>query len=132
MSIDSIGNFLTIIRNGLHVRKSFVVIPYSHLKEAVVQLLKDEGYIRDFSVQQEAGTVKLSIKILLKYVGGEPVIHEITRVSKPGRRLYERASALTPVIGGLGISVLSTSQGILTDVQARKKCVGGEVICHVW
>src|SRR5438552_14821690 len=103
MSVDSIGNFLTIIRNGLMSSKSFVIAPYSVMNTNIGTILKDEGFIRDSAiVEEEAG--KKFLKITLKYVNGESVIHEIRRVSTPGRRHYAGAANLKPVIGGLGIS----------------------------
>jgi|SRR5579862_5915250 len=133
MSIDVIGDFLTIIRNGVMVRRRSVTVPYSNLKNNIAQVLKDEGFIKDFEKVNVPGSDALaSLTIFLKYVDGESVIHEIKRVSKPSRRHYERMNNLTSVIGGLGISILSTSSGIMTDRQAQKLSVGGEVICHVW
>ena len=94
-------------------------------------MLKDEGFIRDFKVSEyEPG--KKHLTIYLKYVNGISSINEITRVSKPGRRYYERSRNITPVVGGLGVSILTTSSGVITDKQAKKLSVGGEVICHVW
>lgn len=131
MSIDVIGNFLTIIRNGLMVSKSFVVAPYSKIKFEIAQILKEEGFIENFLVENNEG-VKKSIKIILKYVDGESVIHEIERVSTPGRRFYVGAADIKPVIGGLGISILTTSSGIFSNNQAKIRGAGGEVICKVW
>lgn len=130
MSRDMIGDFLTIIRNGLKVNKRSVVLPSSILKVEIAKVLKDEGYIKDFKLSEE--DKKKTLTILLKYVDGESVIHEITSVSTPGRRQYENSKSITPVIGGLGISILTTSSGVITDRQAKKLGVGGEVICHVW
>ncbi len=130
MSIDTIGNFLTIIRNGVMVALPDVKAPYSNLKYQIASILKDEGYIWDFSIEGE-GAHK-SLKIVLKYVDGESTIHEITRVSKPGRRVYKGASSLDPVIGGLGIAIITTPRGVITNKKARQLCVGGEVICTVW
>lgn len=130
MSIDIIGNFLTVIRNGLMVSKRSISVPSSKLKEAIAKLLKEEGYIKDFKVTQDG--VKSLLTVALKYSSGEAAIHELTRISTPGRRHYESVNNVSPVIGGLGISVLTTSRGIMTDRQARKLGIGGEVICHVW
>lgn len=130
MSIDSIGDFLTIIRNGLMIGKRVVKAQSSGLKVSIATVLKAEGYIKDFEQVEEDG--KSFISIHLKYVNGEPAIHEITRVSKPSRRHYERSDKLKRVIGGLGVSIITTSSGVMTDQQARKLVVGGEVICHVW
>ena len=130
MSIDSIGNFCTVIRNGLRVGKRFVTVPSSQLKVNIATVLKDEGYIKDFKIEEE-DKVKKNLTIYIKYVNGESVIHKITRISKPSRR-YERFNQLTPVIGGLGISILTTSSGVITDQKAKTLGIGGEIICHVW
>lgn len=130
MSVDSIGDFLTIIRNALMVKKRTVTTPSSGLRMNIAQVLKAEGYIKDFQVNEQDG--KRSLTVHLKYVKGESVIHEITRISKPSRRHYERSKNLERVIGGLGISIVSTSAGVMTDAQARKQSVGGEVICRIW
>jgi small subunit ribosomal protein S8 len=131
MSIDVIGDFLTVIRNALMVYKRSIVVPCSNEKMGIAEVLKNEGYIRDYKkTEDEKG--KASLTVLLKYVDGESAINELKRVSRPGRRCYERAKNITPVVGGLGVSILSTSSGIMTDRQAKKLSVGGEVICHVW
>lgn len=130
MSIDVIGNFLTVVRNGLNVRKRTVTVPSSKLKEGIAGVLKQEGYLKDFNVSTENN--KSLLTMTLKYVKGESVIHEIGRISKPSCRRYEGYKTLKPVIGGLGISILSTSSGIVTDRQAKKMGVGGEVLCYVW
>lgn len=132
MSIDAVGNFLTIIRNGLMVSKPFVETPLSKLNVSIAQILKDQGFIRNFVVSEKAEGVSASIKIFLKYVDGESVIHEITRVSKPSRRKYVGAKNIKPVIGGLGISILSTNKGILSNKEAKASNVGGEEICRLW
>jgi len=131
MSIDSIGNFLTVIRNGILVSKPFVLMPYAKMRQAIAQILKDEGFIRDFAVvADDAG--KKQIKVLFKYVDGESVIHEITRISKPSRRSYAGTNEIKPVISGLGLSILTTSKGVVTHKKAQELGVGGEVICTVW
>lgn len=130
MSVDSIADFLTIIRNGVMVAKPSVIVPYSVLKYEIARILKEEGFIRDFAVMEEHG--KKSLKVHLKYVDGESVIHEIKRVSKPSRRVYKNIANLDRVIGGLGIAILSTSRGVITDKQARARHVGGELICEIW
>ena len=131
MSIDTMGDFLTAIRNALLVSKRTVSVPFSKMKMGVAQVLKDEGFIKDFK-KEDAERKRSMLTIYLKYVGGESVIHELKRISKPGRRHYENLKNLEPVIGGLGISILSTNAGIMTDKQAKKLSVGGEVLCHVW
>jgi len=130
MSIDTVGNFLTVIRNGLMVGKRSVTLQNSKFKQQIADVLKSEGYIKDYAVTRDGQ--KASLTVFLKYVDGEAVIHEITRVSKPGRRQYGRVNTVEPVIGGLGIAILSTSRGVMTDKQALKLRVGGEVVCHVW
>jgi len=137
MSLDVIGDFLTIIRNGLMRSKLSVIAPYSRIREAIAQILKEEGFIRDYVVLDDAPSRK-TLKILLKYVDGESVIHEIQRVSTPGRRRYVKITKargfrrLKPVIGGLGISILTTSSGVVSHKKAKKLGVGGEVVCTVW
>jgi len=131
MSIDSIGNFLTIIRNGILVSKPFVLAPYAKMRQAIAEILKDEGFIRDFVIITDE-TGKKTIKVLFKYVDGESVIHEITRISKPSRRFYTGSQAIKPVISGLGLSILTTNKGVISHKKAETLCVGGEVICTVW
>ena len=131
MSIDTIGNLLTIIRNGLMASKASVTVLSSKMNLALVQVLKDEGFIRDF-VQEVDEKGRSKINIVLKYVDGESVIHEITRISKPSLRKYTGHNTIRPVIGGLGISILTTNKGIMTNKKAKELGVGGEVICTVW
>ncbi len=130
MSVDTIGNFLTALRNGILVEKRSVAVPSSRLKVEIARVLKEEGYIKDYKTDQEGA--KTTLTVFLKYVNGESAIHEITRVSTPGRRHYENVRQLTPVVGGLGISVLTTSAGVVTDQQAKRLGVGGEILCHIW
>ena len=130
MSIDSIGDFLAIIRNGVLASKRSVVAPYSRLKQEIAQILKDEGFIREVTVAELDNKKRLSLA--LKYVDGESVIHEIDRVSTPGRRAYAAHNAIKPVIGKLGISIVTTNQGVMTSKGARSRGVGGEVLCTVW
>jgi len=131
MSIDSIGNFLTVIRNGIKVSKPFVVASYSQMHQAIAAILKDEGFIRDTTViTDESG--KKSLKIFLKYVDGESVIHEISRISKPSCRRYTAAKSIEPVISGLGLSILTTNKGVLSHKKAESLGIGGEVICTIW
>jgi small subunit ribosomal protein S8 len=133
MSIDSIGNFLTVVRNGIMASKPFVLAPCSKMNYEIARILKQEGFVADLEkIETEEKGQKL--KVVLKYVDGESAIHAIDRVSKPSRRVYTGVKNIKPVIGGLGISILSTNRGIITDKQAKsEKClVGGEVICTVW
>jgi len=131
MSVDTVGNFLTIIRNAIAMSKRSLVAPHSRMRLSIAEILKNEGFIRDYEVDA-SNEKKMQIKLFLKYVNGESVIHELTRVSRPGRRDYTKSKNIIPVIGGLGISILSTSAGVVTDKQARRLSVGGEVLCHVW
>lgn len=131
MSIDTIGNFLTIIRNGVLTSKRSVLSPYSKIKVELASLLKQEGFIKEFHVIDK-DPIKKQLQIDLKYVEGESVIHEITRESKPSRRQYTKIDQLKPIKGKLGISILSTNKGIMTDKRAKDLPVGGEVICSVW
>jgi len=128
--MDSIGDFLTIIRNGIAARKRTVTVASSKLKLSIAHLLKDEGFVKDYKLEQFENKPVLTIH--LKYVEGESVIHEITRKSKPGRRLYQRSNAIKPITGGFGVAVISTNSGLISDRRARELGVGGEVICEVW
>lgn len=130
MSKDVIANFLTIVRNGITRSKSYVTSDYSSFRYEIAKILKEEGYISDVLVVDQEDKKKL--KVVLKYVEGESVIHEITRISKPSRRIYKSVDNLKPVIGGLGVNILTTSKGIMTDKAAQKQRVGGELICTVW
>lgn len=130
MSIDAIGDFLTIVRNGIMASKLFVVAPYSKIKFEIATILKDEGFIKDVGVIEDGS--KKSLKIFLKYVNGESVIHELTRISTPGRRNYKGAAYIRPVIGGLGLSILTTSQGVVSHKQAKERGIGGEIVLTVW
>ena len=132
MSIDSIGDFLTIIRNGIMISKPFVLAPYSKMRWQMAQILKEEGFISDVQTVNEDSVVQKKIKVFLKYVGHESVIHEIKRVSKPGRRYYSGMASIEPVIGGLGLSVLSTNRGIISHKKAKELSVGGEIMFTVW
>jgi small subunit ribosomal protein S8 len=128
---DPLGDMLTRIRNGQSARKSVVSSPASRFRTNVLEVLKREGYIRNFSsVESEAGFKEL--KIELKYHEGQPVISEIKRVSRPGRRVYYGLRDLPRVYNGLGIAILSTPRGVLSDNEARTAKVGGEVLCHVF
>lgn len=132
MSIDILGNFLTTIRNGIARSKTSVNMPYSKLKHELASVLQEEGFITAVEVLHENDVVKKELKVFLKYVNNESVIHEITRVSKPSRRVYAGIGNIKPVIGGMGVSVLTTNKGLLTDKTAKKMRVGGEIICTVW
>jgi small subunit ribosomal protein S8 len=126
---DPISDMLTRIRNGQKARKVSVSMPASNAKIAVASVLKDEGYITDFETSGEGAARALSVE--LKYYEGTPVIEKVERVSKPGLRIYRGKNALPKVLGGLGIAIVSTSAGVMSDRQAREQGIGGEVICVV-
>ncbi|HHS99778.1 MAG TPA: 30S ribosomal protein S8 [Thiomicrospira sp.] len=126
---DPIADMLTRIRNGQMAGHANVVMPSSKLKAAVAKVLTDEGFISTFSINENEGKAELSVD--LKYFDGKPVIDMIKRVSRPGLRVYKNKDELPKVIGGLGIAVISTSKGIMTDRDARQAGIGGEVICYV-
>ncbi len=130
MSKDVIADFLTIIRNGVSRSKSSVLIGYSKLRYEIAQILKQEGFVSDVVLEENEGGA--TIKVVLKYVDGESAIHEIVRVSKPSRRVYTSIERIKPVIGGLGVNILTTSKGVMTDKTARQARVGGELICTIW
>ncbi len=128
---DPIADLLTRIRNGLHAKKHWVDIPSSNEKKRILYILKEEKYIEDFILIDDKG--KMQIRIFLKYdFQGRPVIEGIVRISKPGLRVYKNRKELPRVLDGLGISILSTSKGILSNKTAKRMGVGGEVICNVW
>jgi small subunit ribosomal protein S8 len=126
---DPIADMLTRIRNAQQVEKVSVSMPSSKVKVAIAKVLKDEGYIDDFAIRGEAGKPELELQ--LKYYAGRPVIEHIERVSKPGLRIYKGAEDLPRVKNGLGVAIVSTSSGVMTDRHARAKGVGGEVLCVV-
>jgi small subunit ribosomal protein S8 len=126
---DPIADMLTRIRNGQASGKTEVAIPASKLKTAIAEVLKDEGYISDVSVQEQDG--KPTLVVALKYYQGKPVIEEIQRVSRPGLRIYRGKDELPTVIGGLGVAIVSTSNGVMSDRAARAAGHGGEVLCVV-
>lgn len=126
---DPIADMLTRIRNAQMVEKAVVSMPSSKVKVAIAKVLQDEGYIDGYSVRSEAGKAELELQ--LKYYAGRPVIERIERVSKPGLRIYKGADDLPSVMNGLGVAIVSTSSGVMTDRHARAKGVGGEVLCVV-
>ena len=131
MNTDPIADMLTRIRNGLHARHDYTDMPASKIKLSLAVTLKKEGFIRDFEVRQDE--VRRTIRVHLAYTDKrEPTITGIQRISKPGLRVYVQKRAAPRVYGGLGIAIISTSQGLLTGGEARKRGLGGEVICHVW
>ena len=128
---DPLGDMLTRIRNAQLRRKNKVTTPGSRLRENVLVVLKDEGYIRDFS-STDYGNGRTEFEIELKYHEGQPVIREIERVSKPGRRVYSAVTAMPRVANGLGITIVSTPKGVMADHSAREQNVGGELLCRVF
>jgi len=126
---DPISDMLTRIRNGQSANKVTVDVPSSNVKQAIAKVLKDEGFIEDFSVSKEG--VKSTIVVTLKYYMGEPVISKVQRVSRPGLRTYKSVDELPRVIGGMGIAIISTSNGVMSDRAARAAGHGGEVLCIV-
>lgn len=128
--IDPLGDMLTRIRNALMRRRTNVVTPASKLRQRVLDVLLEEGYIRGYSESLDADGFK-QFEIELKYYEGAPVISEIKRVSKPGRREYSKAKDLPLVQNGLGIAIVSTPRGVMSDASARAQNVGGEILCHV-
>jgi len=126
---DPIADMLTRIRNAQMAEKSIVQMPSSNLIKSIAQVLKDEGYVNDFSIHQVGN--KKTIEISLKYYAGSPVIEKIQRVSKPGLRIYKPSNDLPNILNGLGVAIISTSRGVMTDRNARVAGVGGEVLCVV-
>lgn len=126
---DTLADMFTRIRNAQMAEKQSVSMPSSKIKVSVANVLKEEGYIENYSVE---GDVKAVLTVELKYVDGKPVIEEIKRVSRPGLRQYKGTQSLPKVSGGLGVAIVSTSQGVMTDRAARKAGIGGEVICTVF
>ena len=131
MTTDPIADFLTRLRNAVAAKHASLELPASRMRADLARILQEEGYVRDFQVVREGpqGTIRIS----LKYgPAGEPVLRGLRRVSRPGRRVYMGKDALPKVLGGLGICVVSTPRGVLTDRQAREMGVGGEVLCTIW
>ena len=126
---DPISDLLTRIRNAQMVAKPTVSVPSSKVKVAIVQVLKDEGYIDGFQVKSEGG--KSELEIALKYYAGRPVIERIERVSRPGLRIYKGRHDLPQVMNGLGVAIVTTPKGVMTDRKARAAGIGGEVLCYV-
>ncbi len=130
---DPIADMLTRIRNGSVAAQETVRMPSSKLKESLADILRQEGYIADFRVTDDPSRPGRTLEIVMKYTPDRvPTISGLRRVSKPGLRVYTKADRLPRVLGGLGVAVLSTSQGLMTDREARERRVGGEVLCYVW
>ena len=131
MMTDPIADMLTCIRNAVRVERPHVEMPLSKVKKGLAEVLKREGYIWDFAEVEVEKFPQLRLE--LKYgPNGERVIRHIRRISKPGRRIYNRATELRPILNGLGISIISTSRGVISDREARQRNLGGEVLCEVW
>ena len=126
---DPIADMLTRIRNAQLAEKLSVAMPSSRVKASIAQVLKDEGYIEDFKVRDEDG--KSTLEVALKYYAGEPVIEKIERISRPGLRIYKGRDDIPKIMNGLGIAIVSTSKGVMTDRKARATGIGGEVLCIV-
>ena len=129
MMTDPIADMLTRIRNGQRAGKVSVSMPSSKLKQSIASVLKDEGYIADYNEQDEDG--KPSLNVSLKYYEGQPVIDTLKRISRPGLRIYKAKDELPKVMGGLGVAIVSTSKGVMSDRAARAAGEGGEVLCYV-
>ena len=129
--VDPIGDMLTRIRNGQMRSLNKINIPFSNFRLKILEVLKKEGYIIDFNIDNGKKKIRF-LSVDLKYYEGQPVIKEIKRVSKPGRRVYSRATSIPKILNGLGLAILSTSKGVMSDTDAIKKNLGGEIICKVF
>jgi len=129
--VDPIGDMLTRIRNGQMRSLNKINIPFSNFRLKILEVLKKEGYIVDFNTDNAKQKIKF-LSVDLKYYEGQPVIKEIKRVSKPGRRIYSKATSIPKVLNGLGLAILSTSKGVMSDTDAIKNNLGGEIICKVF
>ena len=129
--VDPIGDMLTRIRNGQMRSLKNIVIPFSNFRLKILEVLKKEGYIINFKITDSKSKIK-TLSVDLKYYEGEPVIKEIKRVSKPGRRVYSKATSIPRVLNGLGVAILSTSKGVMSDSDAIKNNLGGEIICRIF
>ncbi|MEN3040227.1 MAG: 30S ribosomal protein S8 [Bacteroidia bacterium] len=128
--MDTIGDFLTRLRNAYHAHHPMIEVQASFVRTEIARILKDQGFIEDYQVIQDGN--KQFLRVLLRYGSRhQPALREVTRVSKPGRRLYASAAKLPEVANGLGIAIISTSKGIMTDKDARRHNVGGEILCFV-
>ena len=127
---DPIADFLTRIRNAVKAKKKFVDIPSSNMKKGLAEILKQTSFIKDYNIIED--TKQNTLRVHLKYIDGIPSISGLKKISRPGLKNYVSNDNLPRVLNGIGIAVISTSKGLLTDKQARKEAVGGEVICHIW
>ena len=129
---DPIADLLTRIRNAHTAKHDLLDVPASNVKNEICRIMTEQGYLQGFEPGEDEGVQK-TIRIYLKYnQNGDPAIRHMARVSKPGRRVYKGTEALKPVLNGMGVGIISTSQGLLTDAEARDKRVGGEVLCEIW
>ena len=128
---DTIADMLTTIRNGLLVQKEKVQTPFSKIKSNVLKVLTEEGYIKDYKIINETKAIK-KIEIVLSYINGHPSIKKISKVSKPGRKIYTKIKKLPSYYNGYGVTIVSTSKGIMTDKKARRSNLGGEILCQVF
>jgi small subunit ribosomal protein S8 len=130
MYTDPISDFLTRIRNAANARQEVVYIPFSNMKAELARILKEEGYIWSYEVEKTEKFPKLKLKI--KYIGKDAVVRNLKRISKPGLRKYVNSTEIPKVLGGLGISILSTSRGVMTGAAAKRANVGGEILAEIW
>ena len=128
---DPIGDMFSRIRNGQMRSLNSIDIPSSNFRQNILKILKEEGFIKDYYIEKSENN-KINLKINLKYYEGNPVIKEIKRISKPGRRVYSRANSIPRVMNGLGLAILSTPKGVMTDSEAKRNNIGGEIICKVF
>ena len=128
---DPVGDMFSRIRNGQMRSLETVDMPSSNFRKNILEILKSEGFLRDYYIEKLENN-KINLKINLKYYEGTPVIKEIKRISKPGRRVYSRATSIPRVMNGLGLAILSTPKGVMTDTEARKNNIGGEIICRIF
>lgn len=131
MITDKIADMITRIRNGYMARKPSVDIPHSNLLEEIARVMQEESYIESFTVEKSDENKK-TLSVTLKYIDSLPVAHNLKRISKPGLRIYKHAKELHPILSDMGISILSTSKGIMTNKQAKKRNIGGEVLIELW
>jgi|TARA_B100001093_G_scaffold506853_1_gene566464 small subunit ribosomal protein S8 len=129
--MDPIGDMLTRIRNGQQRLKATVEMPSSNLRLKILEVLKIEGFISSYHIEKKENN-KISLIVDLKYYEGNPVIKDIKRISKPGRRVYSRATSIPRIQNGLGLAIISTNRGVMSDIEAKKNNIGGEIICKVF
>ena len=129
--MDPIGDMLTRIRNGQQRLMTKVEMPSSNLRIKILEVLKSEGFISSYHIEKKENN-KISLIVDLKYYEGNPVIKDIKRISKPGRRVYSRATSIPRIQNGLGLAIISTNRGVMSDIEARKNNIGGEIICRVF